>query len=103
MILIELHPFRIGAGDETRRPISEAGDLLLPFGLDGRGRHDQDARNPLLPREDLAGGDGLQRLAEPHLVGEQGPFVTGEMRGAFPLIGQERQLDDIEARAAGVR
>src|SRR5262249_7485145 len=80
----------------------EAGDLLLPFGFDGSGRHDENPPDALFPRQYLAGGDGLRGLAEPHLVGQERAFVEGQMRRALTLIGEKRQFDDIETVTAPV-
>ena len=43
---------------------------------------------PLLRAQNLAGGDGLHGLAEPHLVGEQRALVEGQVRRALALVGQ---------------
>ena len=54
-----------------------------------------------LRRQELARGDGLDGLAEAHLVGEQRAFAEGEMQHAFALIGQQRMVQHIEAGSAG--
>ena len=41
--------------------------------------------------EQRAGGDGLDRLAEAHFVGQQGAFGEGEVQHAFALVGKERR------------
>ena len=46
--------------------------------------------------QQLAGGDRLDGLAEPHLVGQQCALAEGQMHRALPLIRQQRQLDQVE-------
>jgi len=74
---IELQPFRIEPRDEARRPIREARDLLLPFRFDRSGGDDKHALDALRPRQNFAGGDGLDGLAEAHLVGQERALVKG--------------------------
>ena len=80
---------------------AKAGDLLLPLGLQRSRANDEHALDALAPRQQFAGGDGLDGFAEPHVVGEQRPFAEGEMHGPEALVGQQRMGQDVEARTAG--
>jgi len=81
----------------SRRALGEAGDLLFPLGLQRGRAHHQHARDVSAAGEEFTGGDGLDGLAQSHLVGEQGAFAKGEVRHAGPLIGQQRVAQHVEA------
>jgi hypothetical protein len=80
---------------------AEAGDLLFPFRLQRRRADDEDPLDALAPRQQLAAGDGLDGLAERHVVGEQSALAEGEMHRSVALIRQQRMGQDVERRAAG--
>lgn len=69
----------------------EALDLLFPLALERGGRDGQHATRLAQPVEQRAGGDGLDRLAEAHLVGQQGAFGEGEVEHPLALVGKERR------------
>ena len=90
--LICPQPLVTRAEDELKRQIGEPLDLLLPLGLERSGRDDEHALRLAQAVQQRAGGDGLDRLAEAHLVGEQGAFGECQVQHAFALIGKERHL-----------
>ena len=91
---------RARAEHRFRRALGEAGDLLLPLGLE-RGRADhQHARDVLALGQQLAGRDRLHGLAEAHLVGEQRALAEGQVQHALALIGQQRMTHEVETRPA---
>src|SRR5262249_46014827 len=96
-VLIELEPLRIEPHYKANIPVGETSDLRLPFRLHGCRGNDKHASDALFSCENLAGGKGLDGLAEPHLVGQKRTLMESQMRCTFALIGQERQLDEIEA------
>ena len=55
---------------------------------------------PLRRRQQLAGRDGLDGLAEAHLVGEQRALAERQMQHALALVGQQRMVQQVEAAAA---
>ena len=57
----------------------EAADLFLPFSLERGGGDDEHAAGAAEAVEKGAGGDGLDGLAEAHLVGEERAFGEGEV------------------------
>ena len=57
--------------DDQRRAAGEPGDLFAPLMLERGGADDQRALDPRRARQDLGCGDGLDRLAQAHVVGEQ--------------------------------
>lgn len=86
---------------EPGRAGAEAGDLLFPFRLQRRRANDEDPLDAFAPRQQLAAGDGLDGLAEPHVVGEQSALAESEVHRALALIRQQRMGEDVERRAAG--
>lgn len=81
--------------------VGEAADLFLPLGLERGGGYDEHAGGAAEAVEEGAGGDGLDGLAEAHLVGEEGPFLEGEVEHALALVGKKRILRDVLRVAAG--
>ena len=73
---------------------------LLPLVLQRRGRDDQHAFDAGGAGEDLGGGDGLDRLAQAHVVGEQAAAGLGGEQGPFALIRIELGLDELVERRA---
>ena len=61
--------------------------LLLPFRLQRSGANHQHARDIVISRQELASRNGLDGLAQAHLVCEQRTLCKGKMQHAFALIG----------------
>lgn len=78
-----------GSDHRHRRQVGELGDLLLPLGLERDRADHQHPLDPLEPPQQLAGGDRLDRLAQAHLVAEQGAFREGQVERPFLLVGVE--------------
>jgi hypothetical protein len=91
-----------GAGDDPRRQAGEAGDLLLPLPLERGWADDEHALDAAQAPEELAGGDGLDGLAEAHLVRQQGPLGEGQMEHALPLVGIEGDPHHVQRGPAGL-
>ena len=70
-------------------------DLLLPLVLERGGRDDQHALDAGGAGEDLDGGDGLDRLAQAHVVGDQAAAGLGGEQRPFALIRIERDLEQL--------
>ena len=74
------------SGDHHGRTLRETGDLPLPLVLQRRGADDEHPLDAQLPGHDLRSGNGLDRLAEAHLVADQAAArACGEQR-AFALV-----------------
>ena len=94
---------RWARGPKTRanRAPAEAGNLLFPLRLERGWADDEHPFNALASRQQLAGCDGLDRLAEPHVVGKERPLAEGQVQRAKALIWQQRMLEHIDRVAAG--
>ena len=75
--------------------VAETLDLFLPFGLERGGRDHQDPPDAAAPAQQLARGDGLDGLARPHVVGQQGPFAEGRMQDARALTVGEWETAEV--------
>ena len=100
--VVGLQPLHPRAEDELVRQFGELLDLLLPLGLQGGRGDDQHARGLAEPVEQSAGGNGLDSLAQAHLVGQQCAFGEGEVKHAFALVGKERDLGFVRRPFAAV-
>ena len=87
--------------DHQDRPGRELLDLLLPLVLERGGGDDQHPLDGSGAGEDFGGGDGLDRLAKPHVVGQQDAAGRGGKQRPLALIGIQRRLQQLlEGRAA---
>jgi hypothetical protein len=73
-------------GDVLLRELRELPDLAQPLVLQRRGAHNERPPHLAPPPEPGHGGDGLGRLAEAHLVGEERPSPRGEEGDALHLV-----------------
>ncbi len=80
------------AADDLRRPAGEALDLALPLVLERGGADDEDALDAEEAGHDLGGGEGLDGLAEAHLVADQAAAGPRGEQGAFLLVVVEIDL-----------
>ncbi len=78
---------------DRRRTVAELLDLLLPLVLERSRADDQDPLDPGHLREDLAGGNRLDRLAESHVVSDQAAACSGGEESPLPLIRVQRDLE----------
>jgi len=83
--------------DKNSKVRSEPGDLARPVADERRGRNDQGRTIQPSRRElDANVSDGLERLAQPHFVGQDAAFASLaqplEERDAFRLVRAERGL-----------
>ena len=95
----------LGARAASRRLVgktSEAFDLLFPLTLERGGGDDQHALDPSQPAQQRAGGHGLDRFAEAHLVGEQRAFGAGEVQHPLALVGEKREHGFLRGPSAGL-
>jgi hypothetical protein len=81
-----LHQVRLGAG--------EARDLPLPLELEGGRADDQRPLDVVVLVQPIGGGDGLQRLAQAHVVGQQRAPAAGQEGavGVEPPFQHGRQV-----------
>ena len=96
-------PRRPGAGHDGRREVGELGDLLLPLGLERRGRDHEDPLDPAQLAKKRAGGNGLDRLSQTHVVGKEHALSEREMEHSLDLVRQERMLERPERSAARLK
>ena len=94
--MIVLPALRPAAIDDPRRilasPAGEANDLALPLIFE-RGRADhQHPCDAEMPRQYFRCGNGLDGLAQPHLVADQCPAGPDREQRAFGLIRIERDM-----------
>jgi hypothetical protein len=80
----------------------EALDLLFPLGLERGGSDDDYAAGLAEAVEEGAGGDGLDRFAQTHFVGQQRAAVEGEMQHALALVRIERNEGLVRGIFAGM-
>ena len=92
---VELVPPRTKPFDDQGLAVGEPLDLLLPLVLQRRRRDDQHALNAGNPGEDLGGGDGLDGLAQPHVVGDQAAAPLGGRQRADPLVVEQLHLQQL--------
>ena len=90
---------RAHATDHGRLAIREARDFSLPLVLERRRTDDQHTLDAELARHDLRRGNGLDRLAEPHLVGDQRAAGTGGKQRSLALVCVQLALDQPPPRA----
>ena len=83
--------------------VSELFDLLQPLAFERGRRDNQDAANVVKLFEKRASGDRLDRLSQPHLVGEQSPAVAGQMQHTLLLIGVEWTLGELQGSPAALQ
>ncbi len=88
--------------DDLQRERGEAADLFLPLGLERGGCHHQHTTHPAEAVQKRASGDCLDRLAQAHLVGQQGAFGEREMQHAFALVGKQRHQRLMRRPLAGL-
>ena len=69
----------------------EARDLALPLVLERGRADDQHALDAEVPGHDLRGGDGLDGLAQAHLVADQAAAGAGGEQRALALVVVERR------------
>ena len=94
--------FPPGAEHELVAEARETLDLLLPFGLERGRRDDQHAGSLAEPVQQRAGGDGLDGLAQPHLVGQQRALGEGQVQHAFALVWVQRHQGFMRRPLAGM-
>ncbi len=75
--------------DVVLAEVGELTDLAQPLVLERRRANNERAPHLTPPRELRQGGNGLCRLPEPHLVGEERPPAGGEEGDAFHLVRVE--------------
>ena len=93
-------PRGVAAEHDGRGEVGELGDLLLPLGLQRRGRDHEHPLDPAQLAKQRAGGDGLHRLPETHVVGKEHALSEREMERSLDLVRQERLLEKVERSAA---
>ena len=75
--------------DDERRGVGESADFGEPLVFERRGADDDDRLNHPLAAQEFGGGDGLDGLAEAHLVGVDGASVGECESDAVGLVGME--------------
>ncbi len=78
---------------------AELFDLSRPLLFQGGGADHQDARRLCVPVQPGRRGDGLQGLAQPHVVSQQGAAVGGQEGHPLHLVGIEPRPDTGELTA----
>ncbi len=86
------------AMDDLRRPVGEARELGFPLVLQRGGAHHQHALHAEVARHQLGRGDGLHRLAQAHLIAQQGAAGTRGEQRAFGLVGVQAGLQQLVQR-----
>ena len=81
------------AADELHVAVAEAVDLAAPLRLERRRADDQHLLDLGLARQELGRPDPLDRLAEPHVVGQDRPAGAGGEGDAVELVRQQRDLE----------
>jgi hypothetical protein len=81
------------AVDHLRLAVGEARELVLPLVLERRGADDQHALHAEVARVQLGRGNGLDRLAETHLVADQCASGTHRDQRTLELVGIELDLE----------
>ena len=71
------HACRLEAADDLGGAAGEPFDFALPLMLERRRADDEHALDAEEPGHDLGGGDGLDRLAQAHLVADQAAAGAG--------------------------
>ena len=82
-------PLRRRSLDDLRGQPGEPLDLPRPLVLERGRADDQHPPHPLVLAQPGGRGDGLQGLAQAHVVGQQGPAGAGEKGHALDLVGIE--------------
>ena len=92
------------AVDDLAGASAAAFDLALPLVLERGGADDEDAFDAEVLGHDLGGGDGLDGLAEAHLVADEAAAGAGGEEDALALVVVERDLEQVlERRRCGCR
>ena len=78
-------------------------DLAAPLGFDRRGADDEDLADARFPREQLGNADGLNGLAEPHVIGEDRAPGSRREGDAVQLVRQELDFQQRLAQRVGLR
>ncbi len=80
------------AVDDLDRQVGEHLPFASPLGLQAGRRDDQAAADAAGPPEDVAAGDRLGGLSQPHVVGQQQATCRQEPLDPLALIGVERRF-----------
>ena len=83
------------AADDLDGAVAEALDLALPLVLERGRADDQDALDAEEPGHDLGGGDGLDGLAQAHLVADQAAAGPRGEQDALALVIVQRHFEQV--------
>ena len=92
---VDILPLVGRAVDDLDRQVGKMGPFAGPLGLERRRRDDQAAADPAGAPEDIAAGDRLGGLTQPHVVGQQELTGLEEPLDAVALVGVQRALQSL--------
>ena len=93
---VDVLPIAGRAVDDLDRQVGKMGPLAGPLGLQRSRRNDQAAADPAGTPEDIAAGDCLGGLTQPHVVGQQELTGLEEPLDPVALVGVERALQSLQ-------
>ena len=98
VILLALHP---AAAHYPRLAPGKTGDFALPLVFQRSRADHQHLRHAEMPRQDFRRGDGLDGLAQAHVIADQGASGAHREQRALGLVGIKRHLEQLLQAAIG--
>ena len=86
---------RFEAVDDLGGEVAESFNLGLPLVLDRSRRDDNDSLDASAAAEQLGGRDGLDGLAQAHVVGQRHASAAGGEQRSAHLVREQRRFDQI--------